>query len=169
MKRISFLGLGIALTAVATMAVQIPIPATKEYLNLGDSVIMVLAVVFGPRFGFLVGSLGSALADVVTGYVYWAPATLIIKGVEGFLVGWFSGRSKQPPNHLKLIWSFAVGAITMAVGYFIAGAIMYGGAAALADTPANLVQGIGSVVVALPLTYALKKLRFLDREKKLDK
>ena len=46
---------------------------------------------------------------------------------------------------------------------------MYGGAAALADTPANLVQGIGSVVVALPLTYALKKLRFLDREKKLDK
>lgn len=113
------------------------------------------------------GSLGSALADVVTGYAYWAPATLIIKGVEGFLVGWFSGRSKQPPNHLKLIWSFAVGAITMAVGYFIAGAIMYGGAAALADTPANLVQGIGSVVVALPLTYALKKLRFLDREKSL--
>lgn len=52
MKRISFLGLGIALTAVATMAVQIPIPATKGYLNLGDSVIMVLAVVFGPRFGF---------------------------------------------------------------------------------------------------------------------
>ena len=85
MKRISFLGLGIALTAVATMAVQIPIPATKGYLNLGDSVIMVLAVVFGPRFGFLVGSLGSALADVVTGYAYWAPATLIIKGVEGFL------------------------------------------------------------------------------------
>ncbi|MDI9474772.1 MAG: ECF transporter S component, partial [Bacillota bacterium] len=35
MKRISFLGLGIALTAVATMAVQIPIPATKGYLNLG--------------------------------------------------------------------------------------------------------------------------------------
>lgn len=164
MKRISYVGLGIALVCIATMLVQIPIPATKGYLNLGDSVIMVLAVLFGARFGLFVGSLGSALADVLTGYAYWAPATFIIKGLEGLIVGLILAKGKKSPNHFRIVCGLVCGALVMAFGYFFAGAIMYGWAVSAADMVANLVQGFGSTVIALPLIYALKRLRFLDKE-----
>ena len=55
-----------ALTCVATMVVQIPIPL--GYAHLGDSVILISAYFFGPVVGALAGGIGSAMADILTGY-----------------------------------------------------------------------------------------------------
>ena len=51
-----------ALTCVATMVVQIPIPL--GYAHLGDSVILISAYFFGPVVGALAGGIGSAMADI---------------------------------------------------------------------------------------------------------
>ena len=51
-----------ALTCVATMVVQIPIPL--GYAHLGDSVILICAFFFGPVVGALAGGIGSAMADI---------------------------------------------------------------------------------------------------------
>ena len=48
---------------------------------------MTIALVFGWRIGGIAGGVGSALADALGGYFIWAPWTLIIKGIEGILVG----------------------------------------------------------------------------------
>ena len=77
----------IALTTVATMVVQIPTPPTQGYINVGDSMIYVSALLFGPLAGLLAGGIGSALADWLTGYGQFAPYTLVIKGLEGLVVG----------------------------------------------------------------------------------
>ena len=53
-----------ALTCVATMVVQIPIPL--GYAHLGDSVILICAFFFGPVVGALAGGIGSAMADILT-------------------------------------------------------------------------------------------------------
>jgi len=55
-----------ALTCIATMLIQIPIPL--GYAHLGDSVILITAYLFGPVVGALAGGIGSAMADILTGY-----------------------------------------------------------------------------------------------------
>lgn len=82
-----------ALVAVATFIVQIPNPATKGYFNIGDIMIFVSALTFGPIVGGFAGSVGSAISDVAGGYGYFAPFTFVIKGVEGIIAGLISNRS----------------------------------------------------------------------------
>ena len=68
-----------ALTCIATMLIQIPIPL--GYAHLGDSVILITAYLFGPVVGALAGGIGSAMADILTGYPVWAVPTLLIKTI----------------------------------------------------------------------------------------
>jgi uncharacterized membrane protein len=147
-----------ALVALATMAFQVPVPATKGYINLGDTVIFVAALLLGPKYGAVAGGVGSALADLLSPYAVWAPFTLVIKGLEGFIVGYiffklFSARSSIRTKTVSMI----AGGLWMAVGYFGAGAIMYGMPAALVEFPGNIFQAVGSAVLALPVVEVLSK------------
>jgi len=81
------LGLSTALVAVLTMAFQLYIPATKGYFNLGDAGIFISAIFLGPAVGMFAGGVGSATSDIVTGYTVFAPGTLVVKGIEGFIAG----------------------------------------------------------------------------------
>ena len=42
-KKLCAMGLLVALTCVATMIIQIPIPATQGYVNIGDSIVLISA------------------------------------------------------------------------------------------------------------------------------
>ncbi|MGH2436917.1 MAG: ECF transporter S component, partial [bacterium] len=86
-RELTVLALLIALTTAATMVIRIPVPATQGYLNLGDSMVYVSALLFGPLAGLVAGGIGSALADWLGGYAQFALYTLVIKGLEGLLVG----------------------------------------------------------------------------------
>ena len=56
-----------ALTCVATMLIQIQMPATQGYVNIGDCFVLLGAWVLGPWFGAFAGGVGSALADLLAG------------------------------------------------------------------------------------------------------
>lgn len=73
-------GMFTALICVATMVIQIPAPIVG-FLNLGDCFVLVAAWILGPWYGFVAGGIGSALADLLTGFAQYIPATLIIKGL----------------------------------------------------------------------------------------
>jgi uncharacterized membrane protein len=90
-KSVAFTGIMTALVTLATFLIQIPIPATKGYFNIGDSIVYVSGLLFGPYVGAFSGGVGSMLTDVLT-YPIYAPGTLVIKGVEGFVVGILSQR-----------------------------------------------------------------------------
>ena len=97
-RRLTLAALSIALVTLATFVIRIPNPATQGYINLGDGLLFTLALVFGWRIGGLAGGVGSALADALGGYFIWAPWTLVIKGIEGILVGtiaWWGIRGGQ--------------------------------------------------------------------------
>ena len=153
--KISILG---ALVTVATIIFQIPTPATKGYINLGDTFIFVGAVLLGKRSGFLVGGIGSALADILSGYAHWAPFTLVIKGLEGYIAGFSSPLYKREKMNYTVSGLILVGAgIVMVVGYFLVEVFMYGVGAALTELPGNMFQGGASVVISLIIIAALKK------------
>lgn len=74
-----------ALVLVATIILQVYTPATRGYFNLGETAIYVIAALSTPLTAGLASGVGSALADLITGYGIFAPGTLVIKFAEGFL------------------------------------------------------------------------------------
>lgn len=146
------------LTTVMTMIIQIPTIGTSGYLNLGDMVIFLAAMMLGKRGGFLVGGLGSALADLLLGYTHYAPITLVVKGFEGYIAG---SLLETRLGRDKPLFATTVASIWMAFGYYIAEIFMYGAKAALLAVPGNLMQGILGALVAVILFGALRRTRLV--------
>ncbi len=149
----------VALTAAMTMAVRVPTPATRGYVNVGDTAIFVAALLFGPRMGGIAGGLGSALADLLGGYALWAPMTLVIKGLEGVVVGLlFGGRKLNSRKGFFVgVLVCLVGGGVMVFGYWTAEVVLFGWAAALTEVPGNVAQALTSLVLALPVAIALER------------
>jgi uncharacterized membrane protein len=145
-----------ALVTITTMLIQIPIPATDGFFNIGDAMIMVAALTGGPIVGVFAGGIGSSLADFLGGWYVWVIPTLIIKGTEGFLAGWILRRGKQ--NLSNLIFAWIIGGGVMVLGYFLVQIYMYGFAAALVELPFNFVQMAVGGIVGIPISQALKRM-----------
>lgn len=155
-KELTLLALFIALVTVATLAIRVPIPATGGYVNIGDTMIMFIALLFGKRYGAICGGLGSALADVIGGYMQYALITLVVKGLEGFLVGFLFDFFKRKKVLAPVVC--LLGAVLMIFGYFVAEAtILSYGWAALGSVGANCIQGGLSVIFAQILYFAAIK------------
>ncbi len=148
-----------AMVALATMVIQIPTPGTEGFVNVGDTIIFVGAALFGGQFGLLIGGVGSALADLLSGYGHWAPWTLIIKGIEGLVAGWLAHAAlRRSGTGVQMVVGLAIAGLWMVVGYFLASWIIYGNVlVAGSGVPANLLQAAASIALALPLTHVLKK------------
>ena len=145
-----------ALLTVATLLIRIPIPATQGYINLGDDAVIAVALVWGPRSAMIGGGLGSAMADLLGGYVFWAPFTLIIKGLEGLLVGLVNTRIRL---RLGRRWGFAasVGGLTIIAGYYFVEAGLYGADVVNVSAISNTIQAIGGVVAGVATATILRR------------
>ncbi len=158
-------GLIIALVCIATMVIQIPLPMTEGYVNIGDSIIFVTSILFGPIPGMIAGGLGSALADILTGYSHWALFTLIIKGFEGFVVGIIV---KNNTNLVKNILATLFGVVIMVCGYLLAGAFLQGSfIISLGSVPSNIIQGIISMVIGIPIASYLMTVKYIKSFKQI--
>lgn len=156
-KRICIYGLLIALVCVATMIV-IPIPITNGYVNVGDSVIMVISALLGMPFGMVAGGVGSALADILAGYVNYAPVTLVVKGLEGFVISFIASKSVKFFSFYKL-FGVILGVLIMVLGYFVCEIFMYEYGAAVGSVLPNLFQAIVSFIIYIILGSALDKVK----------
>lgn len=153
----------IAITMVLTMAIQIPVIGTHGYVNMGDTAILFTALYLGKNKGFLAGSIGSALADIVTGYAVYSPITFISKGLEGYVCGLiYEKLNKNDNNLLAKYISTAVGGIIMVSGYFIGEIFLYGiKTSALAVVP-NSIQALFGIISAIILYTAISKRKKLS-------
>jgi len=89
-KEIAAMGVFTAFVAVATMSVSAYVGVTGGYFNVGETMVYTAAILMGPIVGGFAGGVGSMLADISLGYTVFAPGTLIIKGVEGVIVGYLA-------------------------------------------------------------------------------
>ena len=81
-----------AFVAAATSVFSVTIPSTNGYFNVGEIMVYTSALLMGPYVGAFAGGVGSMISDLSLGYPYYAPGTLIIKGLEGFIVGYLGTR-----------------------------------------------------------------------------
>jgi len=91
------------LVFAATIIVTIYVPATGGYFNLGETMIYVAALTQGPIVAAIAGGVGASLADMVMGYGIFAPGTLVIKAVEGYLAGYLFNRMRKSIAYRRLI------------------------------------------------------------------
>lgn len=116
-----------ALVCVATIVFSIYVPATQGFFNIGESMVFLAALLFGPFVGAFAGGVGSMIADLLLGFPHYAPATLIIKACEGAVVGILKKRNPQfiSKNHWRF-FTLILGAIIGSLMGWI-GTIYYSG------------------------------------------
>lgn len=142
-----------ALACVATMSIRIPTPGTGGYIHPGDAIVILSGVILGPLWGLLAAGIGSALADLLGGYFIYVPITFVVKGLIALIAGLLYqnvGKTKKSRYTAVLLGGVA-DIIVVAGGYFLCEIPLYGAAAAAASVPANIIQGIGGLVIAAVL------------------
>lgn len=144
----------IALNVALSYIVRIPVPATNGFVNLVEAGIFIAAILGGSRNGLIVGGLSGLLLDLLAGYPQWMIFSLLIHGIEGFVVGYF-GYHK---NIFSQVIGLFFGSVIMIVGYFLAGAFLYNWTAGIASIIGNISQAVMGLVVALVLIPVLRRL-----------
>lgn len=147
-----------ALACVATMIIKIPSPL-KGYINLGDCIVLLAGWLISPVYAFISAGLGSALADVFSGYAFYAPATFFIKGLTALTALYISRLlNKKMPTAPSQIISGVLAETVMIGGYYLFEGILYGFGSALVNIPANAVQAAAGIILATALITVLKKM-----------
>ena len=143
-----------ALTCVFTMFIQIPTGSIGGMVHIGNIPLFISAAFFGKRTGAIVGGVGMALSDLLTGWVPWAPITLITVGLMGFVYALIVNRK---PTLVKLIIASLVMVAVKVAGYYIGEVIMYSSfIIPLASIPGNVIQIAVNSVIAVPIIILLK-------------
>jgi uncharacterized membrane protein len=128
-----------AFVAAATSVFSVYIPATTGYFNVGEIMVYTSALLMGPYVGAFAGGVGSMLSDLSLGYPYFAPGTLVIKGLEGFIVGYLASRTLGRAT--KNLWR----AMTLGGGLVFALALSYVGASFLSGSFSPTLGGVWSI------------------------
>ena len=157
-KNIVTASLFAALICIATMIIKIPTPL-GGYANLGDCFVLLAAWIMPPAYAVLAAGIGSALADILSGFVSYAPATLIIKILMALCAYYiFKICSQKTTPVISRIIGAITAEIIMVGGYYIyEGALLYGFAASAVNIIPNSVQGIVGIVVAVILIKIFDK------------
>lgn len=156
-RKIVMASLLAALACVATMIIKIPSPL-KGYINLGDCIVLVAGWMLSPAYGFFAAGLGSALADVLSGYVVYVPATFIIKGLMALAaLRVFRLIQNKLGNLPSRIISGIIAEIIMVLGYFLFEGFLYGFGPSVVNIPANAVQGAAGIIVGVMLIRVFEK------------
>ena len=153
-----------ALVCLVTMMFSIYVPQTEGFFNVGESMVYITAILFGPVIGAFAGGVGSMFADLILGYPHYAPATLVIKACEGAIVG---SLSRKTPKMAQLHWKTVTlliaiipGALLSVIGasYYSGNAEMYLGYPAQTLNifiPAEAWYVLGGVIIVLIASIGL--------------
>lgn len=149
LKKLILAALFAALSCVATMSIRIPTPGTGGYIHPGDAIVILSGVILGPVWGFLAGGIGSALSDLIGGYFVYVPITSMIKGLVALAAGLLYQKvgKTQKSRYAAVVLGGVADIILVAGGYFVCEYFIYGAGAA-ASIPANIIQGIGGLVIS---------------------
>ena len=141
-----------ALVFVATAYLP-RIPTVNGYVHLGDTLVFLCASLLPTPYAVAAAAIGGGLADLLTGYAIWAPASFIIKGLTAFF---FTSNGKKILCAKNWI-AIAIAAVICVVGYYVWAALFISGnwVAPVSEMLPNLMQTVVSGVL-----YALISLIF---------
>lgn len=123
-QRIVMSGMFIALVT-ATTFINIPYPGSAGGLmHLGTLMLFIIALKFGKYYGAMAGGIGMFIFDVLGGWMSWAPGTLVVRLLMGFVVGYIAQSSLgQGKSLFRNVLAIIAGGFVMIIGYYFYEAI----------------------------------------------
>lgn len=160
MNSTSLLVLTALITAMGTIATMFfKVPVGTGYIHLGDTMVLLAAMLLPRKHAIFAGSVGLCLADILSGYAVWAPWSFFIKLVMVLIMqkALATAMEKGENNHHILgvpvpeMIGFVVAAVWTVAGYYIAEGIIYGNwTAPMLGVPFNALQvAVGAVLSVL--------------------
>ena len=162
-KRLVYSALFIAIVFVATyINIHIPILMGQGGLvHLGTLVMFIIAIKYGRTYGALAGGVGMALFDLLSIWATWAPGTLVVRIVAGFVMGQVAlSKEGQGKSLVRNVMALLAGGAVIVVGYWLFEGIFlgYGLVPALGSVPGNILQ----IVIASLGLFLLKSMPELE-------
>lgn len=156
-RKIRMIAYGGILTGLVLVATMIQIPnGFGGNVNLGDGIIFASALILGP-FAGIVGSLGSSIADLISPFAIYAPATLVIKGLMGLVAGLLLKYGVKN-RYFYTAFVFLICELIMIGGYFSYECILYSVPGAILNILPNVIQAIAGIAVGLALMPLVNKI-----------
>jgi uncharacterized membrane protein len=154
-RSLAYLSVLSSFVVVLGVAIQIQTPV-GIFTPMCDAGVFLTSLFFGASSGLIVGALSSFLIDFLSGAYEWMFFSLIIHGLQGFIVGW-SLQKKIFSKQNSYFLSFVLGSLVMVIGYAVSGSFLYGWALSIAQTSSNVIQtGLG-IVIAIILESVIRK------------
>ena len=158
-RRLVYAALFCALACAATLVIQIPL--LTGYVHPGDAICLLSGFLLPGWSGVLAAALGSALADLASGYAIYIPATFVAKGAVALLAQLLLRQINKGTDGRRM-WLGAligglVGEAAMVAAYFAYESLLYGVGTAIMTIPGNALQGAFGILLAVPLCCTLKK------------
>lgn len=161
MRLITTTGLFSALIYVFTAYIHVPTGA--GYTHAGDGIIYLASCILPTPYAMLAGVVGGTLADGLSGFPVWIPATVIIKAITALF---FSNKSEKILTWRNILAIIPSGIVCI-VGYSLyEGTVMAGGiswtaiTAAFVQTPAYCVQIGASSLLFVSVAMLLDRINF---------
>lgn len=143
---------------IVTSMIQVPLIGVGGYFNLGDIVIMLIALVTGKVEFFIAVGLGSALADYTSNWAQYAIFTGFIKAAL-YLICYY-GIQKLGHRVLKNTAPFLLGAFWISISYGFVEKYLNPQASLLVAIQENALQGFSAAIITIlmiPLIEVIKQ------------
>ena len=150
-----FSGVLTALVFVATAYLHIP--TNNGYIHIGDGLIYLAACILPYPYAMAVGATGALLADCLSGFAIWAPASVLIKTATVFA---FSHKGKKIIS-MRNILALIPAALICASGYYLYESLLYSNfISPLFGIPASLIQSAASSLLFVSVGLTIDKSKY---------
>ncbi len=151
---------GILTALVFVLTAYLHIPTVNGFVHVGDGLIYLSACLLPWPYAMAVGAAGALLADCLSGFAIWAPASVVIKAITALLFSNRGDRLLCTRNWLALVPA----AVFCAGGYYIYEAFLYQNfVSPLAGIPASLIQSLISSILFIAIGISLDKMNYTVR------
>lgn len=152
----------ISLTLVFTAFLNIQLPATMGGLiHLGNIPMFIAAMLFGKKQGAIAGGVGMALFDLLSGWTLYAPCTLVVVGVMGYVVGLICTKANNQKTSKRMairMIAMLVACVIKVAGYYVYEVFLYKSfVVPVASIPGNIMQILIAAVIVMLIIEPLNK------------
>jgi len=137
-----------------SVGLMIHIPIGREIFTPLMASVFICAFLLGKKQGMIIGGLSGLILNILLQLWLWAPVTLIVYSLMGYVAGLLGHHSKNNVSRLLAVLSCWV---ILVIGYLIGGSVMFGSIEiGLSGVILNIMQGAVSGAVALSVFPLIK-------------
>ncbi len=165
-RLITFTAMMTALVMVSGFIPPLEIPPIGR-IYWCDGIIFLGCFLFAPLSSAIIGGVGTFLYDLLLGNVVMMWASLVIHGLQAFLVSFLFHKIFPKKKH-EPIFAFSAalfGAVVVIAGYFVTRVLLQGKdlSYALMRLPSDVIQEAVGIAAALLVTYGFRLKSALEK------